>query len=1078
MRVARSRWLVLVVLVVVGQATAAQGQEAAKSDSPFKELKYRSIGPSAGGRVCRVSGVPGNPLIYHAATASGGVWRSVDGGLTWSCTTDTLSNSSAGSIAVAPSDPNIVYMGAGEANIRGNVLVGDGIYKSTDGGASWKHVWSQMGQIGTMIVHPRNPEIAFAAVLGHAFGPNGERGVYRTTDGGKTWKPVLQKDSDTGASDVCFDPTNPNILFAGFWQTRRKPWELTSGGPGSGLYVSRDGGDTWTQLTEKGLPKGIWGKVGVAVAPSDGRRVYALIEAEEGGLFRSDDGGKTWSRVSSSRGLRQRAWYYSTITVDPINPDVLWCPNVPMLKSIDGGKTFTAVKGIHHGDHHDIWIDPLNPRRMIAANDGGVDLTLNGGETWTAPPLPISQFYRINVDTRTPYHVSGTMQDLGSAAGPSRGLNGKGIALSDWYNAGGGETGYTAHDAKDPNIIYAGEYAGFITRYDHRTGLTRMVGAFVENPSGHGAEDMKYRFRWPAPILLSPHDSTTLYHAANVVFKSTDGGKSWTTISPDLTRDDKARQRWSGGPITGDNTTAEFFCTISAFAESPKQKDLLWTGSDDGLVHLSRDGGKTWKNLSANLPGLPEWATIFMIEPSSFDAAAAYLVVDAHLLDDFHPYVYHTTDHGSTWVKISDSLPQEIPARVVRHDPTVKGLLYLGTDRGVMISRNDGQSWSDLRLNLPTVPVNDLVVKGDDLVVGTQGRSLWILDDLTPIRRWGPELAEKPAAILPIEPAVRWHSAYRLGAEAVADNPPDGPVIHYWLKDKPADPSSLSLQIVDATGQVARTFRGKPRDADRKGGKKPAEAPEIEEEMERIENPSGHHDPARRDAVLDTEPGLHRFVWDLTHSGAYAIKGAQIDAGNPSQGPLAIPGKYVAKLSMGETTASVEFEIQPDPRDPTPAADLAEQLKLALEVRADFDRLSDAVERIRLLRKQLSDRARLIQSLEPAKPLREASRSLIDKLDALEAQLHNPKAEVPYDILAMKGGAKLYSRLGWLTNAVFDAGGPPTQGAKEAHALLHEELTRKLAEFQNVLDQDLVQANTLAKSLDLPHVLILPPRKS
>ncbi len=415
-------------------------------EGPFKELKYRSIGPATGGRVCRVAGVPGNPLIYFAATASGGVWRSLDGGLSWKCVTDKLPTSTAGSIAVAPSDPNVVYMGSGEANIRNNVVPGNGIYKSTDGGSNWTQVWKQDGQIGTMAVHPRNPDIAFAAVLGKAFGPNGERGVYRTTDGGKTWTAVLKKDADAGASDVALDPSNPNIVFAGLWQTRRRPWELTSGGPGSGLYVSRDGGTTWKQLTEKGLPKGPWGKVGLAVAPSDGRRVYALIEAEKGGLYRSDDGGETWKLATGDRGLRQRAWYYSTITVDPRNPDVLWCPSVPMLKSIDGGKTIQPARGFHHGDHHDLWIDPLNPRRMIGGNDGGVDLSLNGGETWFAPPLPISQFYRIGVDNRNPYHVSGTMQDLGSIAGPSNSLSGSGITLADWYSVGGGEAGYTLHD--------------------------------------------------------------------------------------------------------------------------------------------------------------------------------------------------------------------------------------------------------------------------------------------------------------------------------------------------------------------------------------------------------------------------------------------------------------------------------------------------------------------------------------------------------------------------------------------------------------------------------------------------------
>ena len=798
----------------VGQTRADDPAAKGEAEGPFQELKYRSIGPAAGGRVCRVAGVPGNPLVYFAATASGGVWRSLDGGLSWKCVTDKLPTATAGSIAVAPSDPNIVFMGSGEANIRNNVVPGNGIYKSTDGGSNWTQVWKQDGQIGTMVVHPHNPDVAFAAVLGKVFGPSGERGVYRTTDGGKTWVAVLKKDADTGASDVAIDPSNPHIVFAGLWQTRRRPWELTSGGPGSGLYVSRDGGTTWKQLTEKGLPKGPWGKIGVAVAPSDGRRVYALIEAEKGGLYRSDDGGETWQLATGDRGLRQRAWYYSTLTIDPRNPNVIWCPSVPMLRSIDGGKTFQPARGFHHGDHHDLWIDPLNPRRMIGGNDGGVDLSLNGGETWYAPPLPISQFYRIGVDNRDPYHISGTMQDLGSIAGPSNSLSYSGIALGDWYSVGGGEAGYTLHDPTDPNIVFAGEYAGVITRYDHRTRQARMVGSYVDNPSGHGAADMKYRFRWPAPIAGSPHDPKVVYHAANVLFRTADGGQTWTPISPDLTRNDKRREQWSGGPITGDNTTAEYYCTISAVAESPREKGLIWVGSDDGLVHVSRDGGKTWNNLTEHLPGLPEWATIKMIEPSPFSAGTALVVVDAHMIDDMHPYLYRTRDHGKTWTLLSGTMPQDLPLHVARFDPKKEGVLYVGTERGVVFSADDGKTWKPLQLNLPTVPVHDLMVKGNDLVVGSHGRSLWIFDDLTPIRSFALAVANKPVDLLPPSPATRWGYHGTIGAVGRGDNPPAGALIHFWLKEKPK--AKPKLEILDADGKlVSRSGQAGRARADR-----------------------------------------------------------------------------------------------------------------------------------------------------------------------------------------------------------------------------------------------------------------------
>jgi photosystem II stability/assembly factor-like uncharacterized protein len=1035
-----------------------------------------------------VTGVEGNPLIYLAATASGGVWRSQDGGLSWSCVTDKQPFSSAGSIAVAPSDANVVYVGSGEANIRNNVVPGNGIHKSTDGGTTWSHVWKQDGQIGAIVVHPRNPDLALAAVLGKAFGPSGERGVYRTTDGGKTWTAVLKKDADTGASDVALDRSNPHIVFAGLWQARRRPWELTSGGPGSGLSVSRDGGATWKPIVGKGLPRGIWGKVGVAVAPSDGRRVYALIEAEKGGLFRSDDGGATWTLASDNHALRQRAWYYTTITVDPRNPDVVWCPNVPMLKSIDGGKTFHPVRGFHHGDHHDLWIDPANPKRMIAGHDGGVEISSNGGESWYRPPLPISQFYRINVDTRTPYHVSGTMQDLGSIAGPSNSLSHSGIALGDWYEVGGGEAGYTAHDPGDPNIVYAGEYAGVITRYDHRTRQARMVGAYVDNPSGHGAVDMKYRFRWPAPIALSPHDPKVIYHAANVLFRSADAGQTWTPISPDLTRNDSRRQQWSGGPITGDNTSAEYYCTISAVAESPKEKAILWVGSDDGLVHLSPDGGKTWQNLTDKLPGLPEWATIQMIEPSPFDAATAYLVVDAHLLDDMHPYLYKTSDRGQSWNRLSGPLVQDIPLHVVREDPHQRGMLYVGTERGVVYSSDDGKTWQSLQLNLPTVPVHDLRVKDGDLVVGTHGRSLWILDDLTPIRRWGSAIVDKPLDLLPPRPAPRWHAHGTIGTQAAGANPPVGAMIAYWLKARPK--ARPKIEILDADGKVIRTLGREPEpDAaatDRPGAAGEA-APPGEEEAERADIPrqeEGEEEeearpaPRRGSQRLPDQPGLHRVVWDLRHDPAHPIKQARIDSGNPETGPLALPGRYTIKLIVDGKDATAHLELRPDPRVQVAASDLADQVRLAVAVRDEFDRLAATVERLRAIRKQLQDRNLLLKGNVPAEPLVKASATLVAKLDVLEAKLHNPKAQVTYDILAQRGGAQLYSRLGWLYSMVLEGDGPPTQGMRESFGQLHGELSKLLDSFQSLLEKELADLNRQARSLELPHVIVPEPRKN
>ena len=584
----RSLMTVLLLLAAALLTTAVAHGEDSK-DQPVGP-HYRLIGPAAGGRVARVAGVVGDPLTYYAATAAGGVWKSVDGGLEWKPIFDDQPVSSIGSVAVSPSDENVVWVGSGEANIRGNVAEGNGIYRSTDGGETWHHVWTGEGQIGALAVDPRDPDTAFAAVLGSPFGPGSDRGVYRTVDGGVSWTKVLFVDNDTGASDVCLDPSNPRIVFAGMWQARRTPWSLTSGGPGSGLYLSRDGGDTWKRLHGNGLPDGIWGKVGVRVAPSNPRRIYALIEAEDGGLFRSDDGGGSFTRINASRGLRQRAWYYSTLTIDPTDADTVWFPEVSMLKSIDAGASIRSVKG-GGWDYHDVWIDPSDPRRMIVGSDAGISLSRDGGRTWTRPPVPIAQFYHLSVDTHTPYRVLGSLQDWGTVSGPSNSLHADGIFRTDWIPVGGGEAGWVVADPADPDIIWAGEYGGYISRWNARTRTAANVSVLPDDSSGHPAADLKYRFQWTAPIVVSPHDPKVIYHAANVLFRSRDSGQHWAAISPDLTRNDPEKQAWSGGPITGDNTGVETYDTIFAVAESPVEAGVIWAGSDDGLVHLTRDAG-------------------------------------------------------------------------------------------------------------------------------------------------------------------------------------------------------------------------------------------------------------------------------------------------------------------------------------------------------------------------------------------------------------------------------------------------------------------------------------------------------
>jgi photosystem II stability/assembly factor-like uncharacterized protein len=1073
--------LTLVSAIPFSFAVDPDEPDPKKSPIAFHGMKYRFVGPHAGGRVSRVCGIPGDPLTYYAATASGGVWKSADGGLNWKPIFDDQPTSSIGSIAVAPSDPNVVYVGTGEANIRGNVSPGAGIFVSTDAGKTWKHSWKQVGQIGTMAVHPKNADVAFAAVLGHAFGPNPERGVYRTKDGGKTWHRVLFKNADTGCSDVAIDPNNPRIVYAGFWQTRRRPWEMTSGGPGSDLYVSRDGGDTWVSLKAKakknGLPDAIWGKVGVAVAPSNSNRIYALIEAEKGGLFRSDDGGDSWSLVNGDRLLRQRAWYYSTITVHPTNADVAYFPQVPMLRTIDGGKSVQTVRGFHHGDHHDLWIDPTNPNRMINANDGGVDLTVDGGKNWTAPPLPITQFYHVHADSRTPYHIMGNMQDLGTASGPSNSLKPGGVGIGDWVTVGGGETGSSVPDPSDPNIVYSGEYGGILTRYDHRTRQSRNISAAQYNPSGIDPSKHPYRFQWTAPVLISPHDAKTVYHAANVLFRTRDGGQTWEKASGDLTRNDKQKQGWSGGPITGDNTGAETYCTIFAIAESPKQKGLLWAGSDDGLVHISKDDGKTWDNVTANVPGLPDWGTVECLEASPHDAGTAYLVVDAHRMDDYRPYAWKTTDFGKTWTAITDGLDPAVHCNIVREDPKKKGLLYLGTERGIQLSADDGKTWAPLQLNLPTVPVHDLVVKGDDLVVGTHGRSLWILDDLTVIRAGADATKEQAVHLFPVRPTTKWQGnngdAARF-ARVGGANPDAGAVIHFHVA-KPTK-EGVTLEIHDANDRLVAKAIGKP-DAD------DAEPDEDDDE------------PAKKPFKL--KAGLNKFVWGITYDGAEFIKGAKVDAGFPGMPISAPPGKYNVKLTVGKETKTGEIVVAADPRQrksypetkvtqstgkesPVSAVDETKppenaQLKLALGLRDDITKLTKTVNAIRAIKKQLALRKELLKGQDDAKALIKAGEALDKKLDDLEGKLHNPKAKVVYDVFGPPGGAMLYSQLTWLLGNATDGDGEPTKAQKELAVELNGRLTGLVKEFDALVTGDLKTLNDDAKKLSVPEIYV--PKK-
>jgi len=1041
------RFFALTVLFVFAVPGYSQEQDSGEESG----LEYRLLGPVNGGRASRVVGIPGDALTYYLATAAGGVWKSSNGGQIWESVFDDQPISSIGSVALANGNPNIVFIGSGEANIRGNVGEGNGIYRSRDGGKTWDHVWEAEGQIGTIVVSPIDDDVIFAAALGSPFGAGPDRGILRSTDGGDSWDKVLYVDEDTGASDVAFDDSNPNILFAGMWQTRRYPWDMISGGPGSGLYMSRDGGDNWMKLEGSGLPEGIWGKVGVRVAPTNPNRVYALIEAEDGGLFRSDDGGDSWEHINDSAGLRQRAWYYTTLTIDPNNADVVWFPQVSMLKTIDGGRTVLQVKA-GGWDHHDVWIDPKNSKRIADASDAGVSVSVDGGETWNRARIPIGQFYHLSVDTQTPYRVMGSLQDFGTRAGPSNSLHSGGIQLSDWGPVGGGEAGFVVADPEDPNIIYAGEYLGIVTRYDERTGEAPHVGIYPNNGSGHGAEDLRHRFQWTAPIMISPHDSTLVYHASNYLQRTRDGGQTWDIISPDLTRNDKSKQKWAGGPITGDNTGVEFYGTIFSVAESPLEKGVIWAGSDDGLIHVSRDDGENWKNVTPFFA--PKWATVVTIEASRFDAGTAYAVFDAHRLDDETPYIWKTRNYGSTWNSIANGLDSEIYLKVVREDTKKPGMLYLGTERGVMVSHDDGESWESLRLNMPTVAIADIATAGDDLVIGSLGRAAYVLDDLTPVREMSPSIAGAPGYLFKPLDTIRWNyaSAPEGGGAGATDNPPRGVTFSYYLAAEPEE--DISLAILDKDGNVVRTLSSV-----------------AEEPFLAPDHPDADPDQESK-ADLSKSKGMNRASWDLTHEGATEIPGSVNDAGRMNHGPMVVPGEYRLRLTVGNKIYEQLFTVLQDPRSDAPLENLRAQNAFVLALRDRVSAIAEDAIRIRDIREQLdAHEFRLGDKLAAARLL-ELGREAKTALREVDLKLYSPDAIVLYDVLAgREGGAQLYSRYGWLYGLSMDHNGPPTQGMTEVDSdllLLYEEAK---AELERIIAEDIAQINALASELGIDHVV-------
>jgi photosystem II stability/assembly factor-like uncharacterized protein len=1039
-------------------APAASDADAAESSKPeekaFKGMHYRLVGPFRGGRSLTAAGIPGDPTTYYFGSTGGGVWKSTDGAMTWTSVFDKEGTSSIGSIAVANSNHNVIYVGTGEACIRGNISHGDGVYRSLDGGKNWKNTGLRDSRaIGKVIVNPTNPDIVFVAALGHPYGPNAERGIFRTTDGGKTWEKVLYKDENTGGIDVAFDPHNPNILFAALWQARRTSWSMEDGGPGSGLYRSNDGGTTWKHLEEHGLPKGPYGRIGVAVA-ANSDRVYALIEAHnpDGGLYRSDDGGESWQMVNASHSLWQRPWYYMHIIADPRDENVLYIMDVEAYKSTDGGHLFNKVH-VPHGDNHGLWIDPQNSRRMIASNDGGVTVTLDGGKTWTLEDnQPTAQFYHVTTDPATPYRVYGAQQDSGTVAIVSRSDDGS-ISRSDWYDVGGGEAGYIAPDPRDPNIVFAADYQGNITRYDRHTGQVKAITEQPELSDAYGAANLEHRFQWTAPVMLSLHDPNTLYHGGERLFKTMDGGVHWQAISPDLTRNDKSKQKVSGGDITLDDSGTEYYDTIFALAESPLAKGLLWVGTDDGLIQLTRDEGKTWTNVTPK--DMPEWSRVSQIEASPYDAGTAYVAVDRHQFDDLRPYIYKTSDYGKTWMRIANGIPDTTFVRAVREDPKKRGLLYAGTEQGVFVSFNDGANWRPLQLNLPTVPVHDLVVKNNDLVVATHGRAFWILDDITPLRQYSDDIAQKDAFLY--TPATAYRIQAGAGGERhpskrTGQNPPTGAVIYYFLKAAPKMDQETKVEILDASGNVIRKYSSA--------------------EFDLLDEPPDPDDK-KPEKQLKPDAGLNRFVWDLRYEEAHRLPGYYLwEYGGGARGPVAVPGHYQVRLTVSGQTQTAAFDLKLDPRVNVSQADLEQQLNLLLQTRDELSRVYDVVNQIQDVRSQLSGLKRRLPENASTKTIVSAADDLEKKLVAVREELVNLTISANEDSLAYP--PQLDAKLAYLAMDVGTADSAPTEAEQRQFDKLKRQSGELVGRWEDLQRRDLAAFQKLTAEGSLSTVVVPP----
>ncbi|HWP03085.1 MAG TPA: glycosyl hydrolase [Gemmatimonadaceae bacterium] len=1073
----RSFWGMLAVVGLVASQMAAQVAPPRQSTSPrpaarplppvpsspvridtlaFASLRWREVGPPRGGRSVAVAGSAARPNEYWMGTTGGGVFKTTDGGVTWQPASDGFFGGTIGAIAVDPRNPDVVWVGGGETCIRGNTSHGDGLWKTTDGGRTWQFLGFREEHIASIEIHPSNTDVVYIGVFGDPFKATPNRGLYRTNDGGRSFQKILFVNDSTGVIDISMDPSNPNVLYVAMWQAYRTPWSMSSGGIHSGLFKTTDGGITWVNLTAtaKGLPRGILGKIGVAVSPARPTRVWALIEHDSGGVYRSDDGGATWEYLNRERKLRQRAWYYTHIYADPRDPEVVYALNTGFYRSRDGGRTFPQQIAVPHGDNHDLWIAPNDPNRMINANDGGANVSVNGGRTWTDQDYPTAQFYHVDVTNEFPYHICGAQQDNSTLCGPSRKEGG--IAMGDWYDAGGGESGYVTPNPRDPNVIFAGSYGGLLTRKDRRTGFERNVTVWPINPMGHSSEDIEVRFQWTFPIVFSRHAPNVLYAAGSRLFRSTNEGESWTPVSPELARRDPRTMGPSGGPITKDQTGVETYAVIFAFDESPVQPGVLWAGTDDGLIWVSRNNGATWENVTPSDIG--DFTRISIIEPSNFVAGGAYVAANRYQQGDKRPILYKTTDFGKTWTKIVNGIAPDHFTRVIREDPVRRGLLFAGTERGVYVSFDDGLSWQVLNRNLPIVPIHDLRIKDNDVVVATHGRSFWVLDDISVLRQVTPDITARGAHLFKPADVYRVNWGGRGGG--VGSNPPSGAIIQYWLKE---GGQRVQLDFLDAKGAVIRTFAsegsGAQADSARPAGE--AEGP-----------PFGQPSPSR----VPNRAGLNTFVWNLRYPDAVGFTGLIMWAASTA-GPVAPPGTYAVRLTVGSEVQTQNFKVLKDPRSTASDADLQEQFRLLIAIRDKVSEANNAVRTVRNMRWQVEDRAGKLSG-EPRQEFGRLAGEMMEKLTESENDIYQTRNQSNQDPLNYP--IKLNNKIAALSGVVASGEYRPTKQSYDAFARLSKELDVELAEIKNTLDGYLPRLNAILKAAGLPELVPSteePPRR-